>query len=127
MNNERTVTERGIAVMNELQFNLANDVVNYLEKTEKGLSSLITDFVFGTVIARKGLDLKTREMLTVASLISIGTASKQLELHMKAALNVGVSKSELLEVIIQMAVYTGIPSFMNALHIYNLITDKDTE
>lgn len=125
MNKDSLLTQRGMNVMNELQPGLANDVMTYLEKTEEGLSALVTDYVFGYVVAREGLDLKVREMLTVSSLISLGTAPKQLELHMKAALNVGVTPKELLEVVIQMAVYAGIPAFMNALRIYHtVLNDK---
>lgn len=70
------------------------------------------------MVGREGLDLKTREMLTVASLVSLGNAMPQLQLHMRAALNVGVTPKELLEVVIQMAVYAGVPACMNGLTAY---------
>ena len=82
------------------------------------LSNLIIDYVLGVVVGREGLDLKTREMLTVASLVSLGNAMPQLQLHMRAALNVGVTPKELLEVVIQMAVYAGVPACMNGLTAY---------
>jgi len=70
------------------------------------------------VVGRPGLDLKTREMLTVASLVTLGNAMPQLELHMRAALNTGVTPEELLEIVIQMAVYAGVPACMNGLTAY---------
>ncbi|WP_340614007.1 carboxymuconolactone decarboxylase family protein [Xenorhabdus thailandensis] len=79
---------------------------------------MVTDYAFGSVVGRPGLDLKTREMLTVAALVSLGNAPQQLELHMRGALNIGVTPEELLEVVIQMAVYAGIPACMNGLTAY---------
>lgn len=127
MDDKSELTQSGMAVMNLLQPDLADNVVKHLEKIETGLSAIITDYAFGMIVARKGLDLKMREMLTVASLISIGTATTQLKLHMKAALNVGASRNELLEVIIQMAVYAGIPAFMNAINVYQSVIDITIE
>ncbi|MOA66572.1 Carboxymuconolactone decarboxylase family protein [compost metagenome] len=57
-------------------------------------------------------------MLTVAALTALGNAPSQLEFHMRGALNVGVHPSELLEVVIQMAVYAGVPACMNGLTAY---------
>ncbi len=112
------LTRYGREIMDLLEPGLAEKVTSRLSELDDGLSKLITDYAFGAVVGRDGLDLKTREMLTVASLISLGNAMPQLELHMRAALNVGVTPNELLEIVIQMAVYAGIPSCMNGLTAY---------
>ena len=112
------LTEHGKAIMNQLQSGLADSVISSLSKLDKDLPMLITDYAFGLVVGRPGLDLKYREMITVASLITLGNAAPQLKLHMRAALNVGVSQPELLEIVIQMAVYAGVPACMNALTVY---------
>jgi 4-carboxymuconolactone decarboxylase len=75
----------------------------------------VTDYAFGDVLSRPGLDIKTREMLTVAALTAMGSAPGQLELHMRGALNVGVTRAELLEIVIQMALYAGLPACMNGV------------
>ena len=67
------------------------------------------------VLARPGLNLKTREMLTVAMLTDMATAPGPLEFHIKAALRVGVTKQEIVEVLLQVAVYAGVPAFMTAV------------
>ncbi|SUD91012.1 carboxymuconolactone decarboxylase family protein [Psychrobacter phenylpyruvicus] len=112
------ITEHGKYIMNQLQEGMADRVTNSLAELDPDLPALITDYAFGSVIGRPGLDLKSREMITVASLITLGHAQPQLKLHMRAALNVGVTPSELLEIVIQMAVYAGVPACMNALSSY---------
>ncbi|KLN63374.1 MULTISPECIES: carboxymuconolactone decarboxylase family protein [Vibrio] len=123
MSNQQT-TIKGMHVMDRLEDGLAERVSRRLSELDSDLPRLITDYAFGSVVARPGLDLKVREMLTVASLISLGNATPQLELHMKAAINVGVSPEELLEVVIQMAVYAGVPACMNGLASYRKIMDE---
>ncbi|WP_391088625.1 carboxymuconolactone decarboxylase family protein [Vibrio sp. NH-UV-68] len=123
MSNQQT-TSKGMHVMDRLEDGLAERVIHRLSELDSDLPRLITDYAFGSIVARPGLDLKVREMLTVASLISLGNATPQLELHMKAAINVGVSPEELLEVVIQMAVYAGIPACMNGLASYRKVMNE---
>lgn len=66
---------------------------------------------------RPGLDLRSRQFATVAALTAMGTAMPQLRVHLHGALNVGCKASEFVEVILQMAVYLGFPSAMNALNV----------
>lgn len=90
MNQANYLTEYGKQIMNTLEEGLADKVIGRLSELDEDLPKLITDYAFGAVVGREGLDLKTREMLTVASLISLGNAMPQLQLHMRAALNVSV-------------------------------------
>src|SRR5438270_7423680 len=62
-----------------------------------------------------GLDLKSRELATVAALTAMANAAPQLKVHIHGAMNVGASRQEILEVIIQMAVYAGFPAALNGL------------
>lgn len=104
--------------MDSLEAGLADRVTGRLSELDPTLPALITDYAFGAVVGRPGLDIRTREMLTVASLVTLGNAMPQLELHMRAALNTGVTPQELLEIVIQMAVYAGVPTCMNGLTAY---------
>ena len=72
--------------------------------------------VLSNIYTRPQLDLKTRELATVASLITLGYAQPQLKSHFYAALNVGWKKEELLELIMQMSLYAGYPAILNALN-----------
>ena len=73
------------------------------------------EFPFGDIYAREGLDLKSREIAVVAALTAMGTAGPQLRVHIGAALHVGCTRQEILEVIMQMAVYAGFPAALNGL------------
>lgn len=120
-------TAEGKRIMDRLEAGAGERVTNRLAELDPDLPRLITDYAFADVVGRPGLDLKTREMLTVAALTAMGTAQGQLEFHIRGALNVGVAKEELLEVIIQMAVYAGIPACMNGITAYRsaLATQDD--
>jgi 4-carboxymuconolactone decarboxylase len=69
----------------------------------------------GVGLRPPGLDLKTRELATVAALTAMGTVRPQLEVHLGAALNAGAIREELVEVIMQMAVYAGFPAALNGI------------
>lgn len=118
MSNADDLTQYGREIMNRLEPGLADKVTTRLNELDPTLSALITDYAFGSVVGRAGIDLKTREMITVASLVTLGNAMPQLELHMRAALNTGVTPEELLEIVIQMSVYAGVPACMNGLTAY---------
>ena len=120
---DSALTQHGKSIMIQLQDGLADNVTNRLAELDADLPALITDYAFGAVVGRPGLDLKSREMITVASLITLGHAAPQLKLHMRAALNVGVSQQELLEIVIQMAIYAGVPACMNALTTYREVIE----
>ncbi|MCO6058335.1 carboxymuconolactone decarboxylase family protein [Pseudomonas sp. MOB-449] len=111
-------TLRGRRLMDALEPNTAERVTTRLSELDPALAMLITDYAFADVLGRPGLDLKTREMLTVAALTALGNAPSQLEFHMRGALNVGVQPAALLEIVIQMAVYAGVPACMNGLTAY---------
>jgi 4-carboxymuconolactone decarboxylase len=72
--------------------------------------------VFGDVWSRPGLELRNRSMITVAALTVLDRPS-ELRLHLRGALNVGVSRQELSEIILQMALYGGFPAAMEAMRI----------
>lgn len=111
-------TRLGRSLMDALEPNTAESVTAKLAELDPDLPRLITDYAFADVIGRPGLDLKTREMLTVAALTAMGNAPEQLAFHMRGALNVGVTQQELLEIVIQMAVYAGVPACMKGLATY---------
>lgn len=79
------------------------------------LGRYIIEFGFGDVYSRPGLTLQQRELATVAALTAIGTAGPQLKVHLAAALNVGLSRTEIIETIVQMSLYAGFPAALNGL------------
>lgn len=87
-----------------------------LKRISPEFEKINVEFPFGRIYAReKILDARTREMLTIAALTVQGYSLPQLAIHTKAALQCGVSKKEILEIIIQMIAYAGFPAATNAL------------
>ncbi|MEO0912037.1 MAG: carboxymuconolactone decarboxylase family protein [Pseudomonadota bacterium] len=82
-----------------------------------GLSTWQMDTVWEGVYARDGLDVKTRQLATVAALAALGGQTRpQLKVHVASALKMGASPREISEVILQMALYGGFPAMINALN-----------
>jgi 4-carboxymuconolactone decarboxylase len=76
----------------------------------------IVEFAYGEIYTRPGLDLRSREIAVIAALTSMGNAQEELRVHLGGgALRVGVTRKEIIEVIIQMALYAGFPATLNAL------------
>ncbi|MSR13841.1 MAG: carboxymuconolactone decarboxylase family protein [Gammaproteobacteria bacterium] len=90
-------------------------VVDSLQDIAPELGRWIVEFGYGEVVSRPQLDLRTRELATVAALTALGTAQLQLRAHINGALNVGCKPEEVVEVIMQMAVYAGFPASLNGI------------
>lgn len=95
-----------------------------LEDIAPDLARYVVEFPYGDIYSRPGLDLKTREMVTVAALTAMGNAQLQLQSHIEGALNVGCNREEILEVIIQMAVYAGFPAAINGISAAKIVFEK---
>ncbi|MFM5024097.1 carboxymuconolactone decarboxylase family protein [Aeromonas caviae] len=107
--------ERAFALLARLDPQAPTRVAASLDALSPELAELVLGFAFADVLARPGIDLCTREMLTVATLMGMGTAPGQLEFHIRAALNVGVSRETIIEILLQVAVYAGVPACMNGI------------
>ena len=90
-------------------------VVNSLKDIAPDSARYLIEFPFGDIYARPGLDLRSREIATIAALTALGNAAPQLKVHIAAGLNVGLTQEEITEVIMQMAVYAGFPAALNGL------------
>ncbi len=104
--------ERGFAKLQEIDGDAGQRVIDALADVAPDLARYVIEFPFGDVYQRPGLDLQTRELITVASLTTQG-AIPQLRVHIHGALNVGCSPAEVMETIIQMAIYAGFPGALN--------------
>ena len=90
-------------------------VVDGLSAISPDFARLLIEFPFGDVLSRPGLDLKTRELATVATLAALGNAPLGLKVHIHGALNVGCTRQEIVELMMQMAVYAGFPAAVDGL------------
>jgi 4-carboxymuconolactone decarboxylase len=113
MNNERYV--RGWAKLDEIDGKQGEQVIESLRDIAPDFAKYLIEFPFGDIYSRPGLDLKTRELAVVAALTALGNARPQLKVHVHGALNVGCQRQEIVEVMMQMAVYAGFPAALNGL------------
>jgi 4-carboxymuconolactone decarboxylase len=77
--------------------------------------AFLTRYAWGEVWTRPGLDRKTRSLLTIAMMASLGRYD-ELRLHVRATRNTGVTRDEVREVLLQVAVYAGVPAANSAYH-----------
>ena len=105
----------GLAMLAQIDGHAGEQVIAALADIAPDLGRYIIEFPFGDIYRRPGLDLKSREIATVAALTALGNAVPQLKVHIHGALNVGCSEQEVIEVIMQMAVYAGFPAALNGI------------
>jgi len=116
--------DRGSAVRREVLGD------NYVEQTAarttdftRDFQRLVTEFAWGTIWTRPGLDRRSRSMITLTALIARGR-DEELALHIRAALRNGLSRDEIKEVLLQTAVYCGVPDANAAFRIAQGVFDE---
>ena len=107
--------KRGWETLKQIDGEQGERVISSLRDISPDFATYLIEFPFGDIYSRPGLDLKTRELAVVAALTAMGNATPQLKVHIQGAMNVGSSRQEVIEVIIQMAVYAGFPAALNGL------------
>jgi 4-carboxymuconolactone decarboxylase len=78
------------------------------------MQQLVTEYCWGTVWSRPGLDRKVRSLLNIVMLTALGRRH-ELEIHVRGAVNNGVSATEIQEALLQTAIYCGVPAAMDAM------------
>ncbi len=78
--------------------------------------------MFGAVWGRPGLPIKMRSFITMAALLALGRGP-ELKIHMRGALNLGISKEEIKELIIHLSQYSGVPTAVEAMRVYREVTE----
>ena len=77
---------------------------------------LLTRYAWGEIWSRPGLDRRTRSLLCLAMMVALNRGD-ELQLHVRSALNNGVTREEIKEVLLQAAVYCGVPAAHSAFHL----------
>ena len=106
---------RGWEKLREIDGQAGERVVAALSDIAPDFAKYLIEFPFGDIYSRPQLDLKAREIGVVAALTALGNAMPQLKVHIHGALNVGCTREEVVEIIMQMAVYAGFPAALNGL------------
>ena len=108
---------RGLEKLREIDGHAGERVIESLADIAPDFAKYLIEFPFGDIYSRPQLDLKSREIAVVAALTALGNAAPQLSVHIHGALNVGCTHEEVVEVIMQMAVYAGFPAALNGLSV----------
>jgi 4-carboxymuconolactone decarboxylase len=111
MNSERF--ERGSKIINELKKGGDQGIIKGLGKVAPDLSNYVLEFIFGDLYHRSGLDLKTKQILTVTILATLGNAKPQLAYHINCALNIGITRQEIIDIMTHLSGYAGFPAALN--------------
>jgi len=107
---------RGLSLVNQLYGGQSGEqMVAAMATICPDFATMTLEWALGGIMARPGLDLKTRECLLIASCVTLGHAVPQLKAHIASALKQGASKEEVVEVILQMTFYAGGAAVSNAL------------
>jgi 4-carboxymuconolactone decarboxylase len=107
--------QQGVDVQARLDPSITEKLLESLAEIAPDFGRLTVEFPYGDIYSRPGLDLRSRQIATIAALVTLGGAEAQLRVHIGFALNVGLSSEEIVEVIMQMAVYAGWPRALEAL------------
>ncbi|WP_211470746.1 carboxymuconolactone decarboxylase family protein [Collimonas humicola] len=112
---QQSTYEKGLQRLKEVDDIAGEKVIDSLADISPDLGRYVIEFGFGEIYSRPGLTLQQRELATVAALTAMGTAQPQLKVHLAAALNAGLSRLEITETIMQMALYAGFPAALNGM------------
>jgi len=117
MNSDDDRRKRGLKTFQDVAGTPRTAIMESFLDVAPELGQWIIDFAYGEVLSRPQLDLRTRQLATVAALTAMGKAAPQLKSHIGGALNVGCKPIEVIEVILQMSVYAGFPVCINAINL----------
>ncbi len=109
--------DKGWETVNRINAEGAQRQWDSLSAVAPDFARWIVESAYCDVLSRPQLPLRDREIATLAALATLGNAPAQLKAHVQGALNVGLSREEIVEVLMQMAIYAGVPAAINALQI----------
>jgi len=119
--------ERGLRLLERLHGGHAGAaMVAEMAQICPAFADMTIEWALGGVMSRLGLDLPTRQLVLIASCVTLGTAEPQLRAHTEAALSIGVTREQIVETILQLTFYAGGPAVRNSLvALQDLLTEGD--
>ena len=109
--------QMGLAKLRQIAGDNQNQPLSDWKEVAPDMEGYIIDFIAGDILSRPGLDSKSRQLVTVAALAALNTAPAELKMHMRGAIHLGWTPTEVTEALIQIAVFAGFPASLNALSV----------
>jgi len=116
--------EKGLALQKEIFGNMIDTMYQESPANQLYIQKYLSANCFGDYYTRKGIDIKTRELLTFSMILSLGGCEPQLKGHIQGNLNVGNDKEVLLSTVTQLLPYVGYPRTLNAIRFLNEVVPK---
>ena len=119
---EKTRYQQGVDIINEItvtdnkEIGTHMDIVAAFKDLAPDLESYIVEFAFGDIYSREGTTQQQKTMVTIASLVTLGT-EPQLELHINVGITIGFTPNEIVGTVVHLIPYVGFPKVLNALKI----------
>ena len=114
---DRDIFEKGLAIRREvLGAEYVDNAIRTADDFNRPLQELVTEYCWGEIWGRPGLDRKTRSLLNLA-MISALNRPHEVKMHVRGAINNGVTKDEIKEVFLQVAIYCGVPAGVDSFRI----------
>ncbi|MES2105431.1 MAG: carboxymuconolactone decarboxylase family protein [Pseudomonadota bacterium] len=116
MQAESSYRRRGLELLEQLHGGHAGaSMIAEMQDICPAFADMTIDWAIGAIMDRPGLDLLTRELVLIASCVTMGYAMPQLRAHAEAALKLGASKEQIVETVLQLTFYAGGPAVRNSL------------
>ena len=109
--------EKGSEYLSQLDANQEQLLKETFDNFSPELVRFVIEYGYGDIYSRESLDKRYRQIATIAALATIGNAPSQLNFHIRAGLNIGLTKDEIKEVMLLMSVYAGFPAAINGMNI----------
>ena len=122
---EQTRFDEGLKVQKSIFGDIIDQMHQNAPDNQKHIQNYLSAFCFGDIYTRSGLDLKTRELLTLCILSALGGCESQVKSHVFGNYNVGNDKNTLLEAVIQCLPYMGFPRTLNAIACINEVITEN--
>ena len=106
--------EHGLAMLQQIDGEAGEKVIDSLADISPELGHQVVSWAFGEMYARPQLAPRDRQLVTLGMLTALGGCEPQLEVHINAALNVGLTPTQITEALLHAAVYCGMPRALNA-------------
>ncbi|OGW13468.1 MAG: hypothetical protein A3G93_12240 [Nitrospinae bacterium RIFCSPLOWO2_12_FULL_45_22] len=116
--------QKGLEVMEHLMGAAGRDgVVKWFDEFDPELAQMVVGHIFGTVWTRPGMDMRSRSLITMATLAALNRGP-QLRVHIQGALNLGISEKEIVELLVHIGFYAGLPVMAEGLKAAREIFDE---